>query len=85
MMKEKIENLINAALKSLELGSVDFVVEHPVDLRMGDYSTNVGIKTGKAQEIFEALRLVRQAHSKQAQGKQPIKRGTKLPLIKCFW
>jgi|SRR3989344_1325286 len=55
-MKEKLNNLIREAIESLGLGSVDFVVEHPTDLKMGDYSTNVGIKTGKSKEIFEALR-----------------------------
>ncbi len=55
-MKEKLHNCIKEALKSLGIESGDFSVEHPTDLKMGDYSTNVGIKTGKAKEIFEALR-----------------------------
>ncbi len=54
-MKKTIEKLIKEALQSLNLESVDFVVEHPTDLKMGDYSTNVGIKTGKAKEIFSHL------------------------------
>lgn len=54
-MKKVLENLINEALKSLGLEANDFVVEHPTDLKMGDYSTNVGIKTGKAKEIFTHL------------------------------
>ena len=54
-MKEDIEKLIKETLKSLDLKVVDFVVEHPVDLKMGDYSTNVGIKTGKAKEIITHL------------------------------
>ena len=54
-MKEDIEKLIKEALKSLDLKVNDFVVEHPVDLKMGDYSTNVGIKTGKAKEIITHL------------------------------
>ena len=54
-MKEDIEKLIKEALKSLGLKVRDFVVEHPVDLKMGDYSTNVGIKTGKAKEIITHL------------------------------
>lgn len=55
-MKENLENLIKEALKSLSIEALEFVVEHPTDIKMGDYSTNVGIKTGKAKEIFEALR-----------------------------
>lgn len=54
-MKKEIEKVINAALQELGLEKVRFVVEHP-DLKMGDYSTNVGIKTGKAKEIYSALR-----------------------------
>ncbi len=54
-MKETIEKLVKEALQSLNLESVDFVVEHPTDLKMGDYSTNVGIKTGKAKEIYNHL------------------------------
>ncbi len=56
-MKEKLENLIKEAIDSLNLGSVNFVVEHPSDLNMGDYSTNVGIKTGKAKEILKHLEV----------------------------
>lgn len=55
-MKADIYNLIEKALGSLGIETKDFVVEHPSDLKMGDYSTNVGIKTGRAKEIFEALR-----------------------------
>ncbi len=54
-MKEKIEKLIREALRSLGLEAGDFVVEHPTDLKMGDYSTNVGMKTGKTEEIFNHL------------------------------
>ena len=54
-MKETIENLIKEALKSLGLEPSGFVVEHPTDLKMGDYSTNVGIKAGRSKEIFDYL------------------------------
>ncbi|MDZ4205668.1 MAG: arginine--tRNA ligase, partial [Patescibacteria group bacterium] len=37
-MRKRLQNLIKEALKSLNLGSVDFVVEHPTDLKFGDYS-----------------------------------------------
>lgn len=46
----KIKNLIKEALKNLGLGEVDFVVEHPADLKMGDYSTNVAMVLAKAQK-----------------------------------
>lgn len=58
MMKE-IENLITESLKELGLETVKFSVEHPTDLKMGDYSTNVGIVTGKAKEIVEVLKKTR--------------------------
>jgi len=54
-VKENIEKLIKEALKSVDLEAGAFVVEHPTDLKMGDYSTNVGIKTGKAKEIITHL------------------------------
>ena len=54
-MKEAIKKLIEEALGSLGLEAVEFVVEHPTDLKMGDYSTNVGIKTGKTKEILAHL------------------------------
>ena len=53
--KDKIEKLIKEALKSLGLVAEGFTVEHPTDLKMGDYSTNVGIKTSKAKEILSHL------------------------------
>ncbi len=46
-MQEKIKNLINNALKSLDITDVDFVVEHPEDLKNGDYSTNVAMVCAK--------------------------------------
>jgi arginyl-tRNA synthetase len=55
VIAEDIRKAIQEALGSLGLGSVDFVVEHPADLKMGDYSTNAGIKTGKAKEILAHL------------------------------
>lgn len=54
-MKNKIENLIKEALESAGIAETSFVVEHPADLKMGDYSTNVGIKTGKTELIFSHL------------------------------
>lgn len=63
-MQEKIKNSINEALKNLEIETVDFVVEHPGDLKMGDYSTNVAMalskKLGKnpreiSEQIIEAI------------------------------
>jgi len=55
-VKNTIEILIKEALRGLDIQDTDFVVEHPADLKMGDYSTNVGIKRRtRAQEIFEYL------------------------------
>jgi len=47
MIEEKIKNLIQKALKNLGIESVDFIVEHPADLKMGDYSTNVAMASAK--------------------------------------
>lgn len=59
-MQEKIKNLIKEALQNLKIESVDFVVEHPVDLAMGDYSTNVAMILSKSlkdnpREIAEKI------------------------------
>lgn len=72
-IKTKVENLIKEALRNLDIDSkVDFVVEHPADLSMGDYSTNVAMVLAKnlksnpkelAEKIVETLR--------QAQGEFP--------------
>jgi len=65
-MQEKIQNLIKESLKNLEINSeADFSVEHPADLKMGDYSTNVAMVLSKslkqnprelAEKIVEFLR-----------------------------
>jgi arginyl-tRNA synthetase len=55
-IREEIKNLIQNALKSVGIEDVDFVVEHPSDLKMGDYSTNVGIKHQDKKE--ELLRYI---------------------------
>ncbi len=44
MIADRIRDLIEKALISLGQEADDFVVEHPSDLKMGDYSTNVAIK-----------------------------------------
>jgi arginyl-tRNA synthetase len=46
-MKEKIENLIKNALKNLKIEAEDIILEHPTDLKMGDYSTNVAMSLAK--------------------------------------
>lgn len=44
-MKNTIENLVKEALKALNFQvEVQFDVEHPSDMKMGDYSTNVALK-----------------------------------------
>ncbi len=47
-MQDKIRNLIQEALKNLNIEDVDFVVEHPEDLKNGDYSTNVAMVCAKS-------------------------------------
>jgi arginyl-tRNA synthetase len=51
-VKERLETLIKKALEAAGIESADFVVEHPVDIKMGDYTTNAGIKYKKKDEIF---------------------------------
>ncbi len=46
-MQAEIKTIIQEALKNLDIEDVDFVVEHPADLAMGDYSTNVAMVCAK--------------------------------------
>lgn len=46
-MQEKIKNLIKEALENLDIEVSDIVVEHPADISMGDYSTNVAMAIAK--------------------------------------
>ena len=64
-MKDKIQNFIKEILKNLEIPDLDFVVEHPEDLKNGDYSTNVAMTSAKklktnpkelAEKIVSTLR-----------------------------
>ena len=59
-MQENIRNLIKESLQNLDTKGVDFVVEHPASLKMGDYSTNVAMvlakKNGKnPKELAEKI------------------------------
>lgn len=55
MIREKLEGLIKESLNRLNIKETDFVLEHPVDIENGDYSTNVAIKHGHKNEILEYL------------------------------
>ena len=46
-IKNKIENLIRNALKNLEIEVKNISLEHPADLEMGDFSTNVAMVLAK--------------------------------------
>ncbi|MEK7128624.1 MAG: arginine--tRNA ligase [Patescibacteria group bacterium] len=46
-MQEKIKNLIKDALENLKIEVNDIALEHPADLKMGDYSTNVAMTVAK--------------------------------------
>jgi arginyl-tRNA synthetase len=50
MMENEIKKLIKDALKNLNIEVSDFVLEHPADLKMGDYSTNVALAIAKSIE-----------------------------------
>ena len=57
MISGKIHDLIDKALESVGIGDRDFVVEYPLDLKNGDYSTNVAMKYPKEKEsILEAIK-----------------------------
>ncbi len=46
-MQEKIKNLIKEALKNLGIEVESILLEHPVDLKMGDYSSNIAMALAK--------------------------------------
>ena len=63
-IKEKIEKLLNRALKEFKWDFSNAQVEHPADLTMGDYSSNVALSAAKklatsprelAEKIVEKL------------------------------
>ena len=47
MIEEKIKKLIKDVLQNLKIENIDFVVEHPEDLKNGDYSTNIAMVCAK--------------------------------------
>ena len=47
-MQEKIKNLINDALKNLDIEVSNIALEHPEDFKNGDYSTNVALAIAKS-------------------------------------
>ncbi|MFA6258843.1 MAG: arginine--tRNA ligase [Candidatus Paceibacterota bacterium] len=53
-MEEKIKNLIKEALEELSIEDVDFAVEHPENLKNGDYSTNVAMICWKKFETIKS-------------------------------
>jgi len=66
-IKDKIKNLINIALKDLDIESTEIMLEHPADLKMGDYSTNIAMACAKklemnpknlAEKIVEKLQIL---------------------------
>ncbi len=48
IMENEIKNLIKDALENLEIKVSNIVLEHPADLKMGDYSTNVAMAAAKS-------------------------------------
>ncbi len=50
-METKIKNLIKDALKNLGIEAEAIVLEHPADIKMGDYSTNVAMAYAKALKM----------------------------------
>lgn len=50
-MQEKIQNLIVEALKNLKVETREISLEHPIDLKMGDYSTNIAMASVKKNGI----------------------------------
>jgi len=45
IMRKEIENIIQDALKNMDVSADDIHIEHPADFSHGDYSTNVAMKS----------------------------------------
>ncbi|MEK7176868.1 MAG: arginine--tRNA ligase [Patescibacteria group bacterium] len=54
-MTNSIKMLLKEALTTLGIEAGEFSLEHPNDLKNGDYSTNVAIRYGHKEEILEYL------------------------------
>jgi arginyl-tRNA synthetase len=72
-MKEQIQKLIQEILKTLNIEEVNFSVEHPDDLKNGDYSTNVAMVCAKKigmnpRELAEKIVLELKGLPKQGFG-----------------
>ncbi len=50
-MEHKIKNLIKTALTDIGIASGKISLEHPVDLKMGDYSSNAAMMYGKIAKV----------------------------------
>ncbi len=50
MIQEKIKNLIQETLKNFGIEDTEIILEHPADLKMGDYSTNIAMVLAKRQK-----------------------------------
>ena len=44
----RVQNLIKDALENLDIETNNIVLEHPADLKMGDYSTNIAMVIAKS-------------------------------------
>ena len=50
-MKNQIQSLIQEALKNLGIESDEVILEHPADIKNGDYSTNVALACAKVARV----------------------------------
>ena len=50
MIADKIKNIIEKALKNIGVEAGEISVEHPSDLKMGDFSTNVAMSLAKKEK-----------------------------------
>lgn len=52
-IKSKIENLIKETLKNLDIEIEEISLEHPADLNMGDFSTNIAMTVAKKIKLIQ--------------------------------
>ena len=69
MMQEKIKKSIEDVLKNLGIEKVDFIVEHPEDMKNGDYSTNVAMVVNRKKFEDKTSKPIREEIADRIGGK----------------
>jgi len=74
-MRKEIKSAIESVGKSLGLGKVDFIIEHPVEMKHGDYAVNVAmVGFKKVKDKFKSSRELGEAIVEQLKAEEKMKK-----------